>query len=420
MIRSVATDDLERVRGFLEAHVESSLFLLSNLAIFGPRLTDHWNSGNYRLVEEAGRVVAVFSLTRRGNLIVQAGGRADLAESILEACESEPMEVSGVMGEWPTAEAIWNLLRVDPRFEPGLSSKDVLYRLPLQKAVPSGDFPTGDSLANRSVTLGGRSVTGQPRRELPAGITVRALEPSDYDQWERLNTAYCAEMNLPLPVVDHAHEAEFGRRARARWWWGTFSGTQLVAIVGLNAAYGVVGQVGGVYTRAAERKKGFACFAMELLMEEGRDSHQFEKLVLFTNEDNFAARRLYESLAFEVVGTFGLLLGSRRPQPRTQTRHRWEGDSGELYTYDVHPWPVRLSPGPGNFIFTHGSGVGHWRVLQIGECADLATLVELERARNSAGRAPPSHVHVRVNFNPAAVRRREVSDLTARWMADSN
>lgn len=408
MIRSVATDDLERVRGFLEAHVESSLFLLSNLAIFGPRLTDHWNSGNYRLVEEAGCVVAVFSLTRRGNLIVQAGGRADLAESILEACESEPMEVSGVMGEWPTAEAIWNLLRVDPRFEPGLSSKDVLYRLPLQKAVPTGDF------------LAGRSVIGQSRRGLPAGITVRALEPSDYDQWERLNTAYCAELNLPLPVVDHAHEAEFGRRARARWWWGTFSGTQLVAIVGLNAAYGVVGQVGGVYTRAAERKKGFARFAMELLMEEGRDSHQFEKLVLFTNEDNLAARRLYESLAFEVVGAFGLLLGSRRPQPRTQSRHRWEGDSGELYTYDVHPWPVRLSPGPGNFIFTHGSGAGHWRVLQIGECADLATLVELERARNSAGRAPPSHVHVRVNFNPAAVRRREVSDLAARWMADTN
>ena len=399
MIRSVATDDLERVRGFLEAHVESSLFLLSNLAIFGPRLTDHWNSGNYRLVEEAGRVVAVFSLTRRGNLIVQAGGRADLADSILEACESEPIEVCGVMGEWPTAEALWNLLRADPRFEPGLSSKDVLYRLPLQKTA------------------------GQARRAPRSEITVRALEPGDYTQWERLNTAYCAEMNLPLPVVDHAHESEFARRTRARWWWGTFSGTQLVAIAGLNAAYGVVGQVGGVFTRPADRKKGLAGFAMELLVEDGRDNHQFEKLVLFTNEDNLAARRLYESLRFEVVGAFGLLLGSRRPQPRTQTRHRWEGQSGELYTYDVHPWPVRLSPGPGNFIFTHGAGAGggHWRVLQIGECADLATLVELERARNSAGRMPPSHVHVRVNFNPASVRRREVSDLTAQWLtADSS
>ena len=393
MIRSVATDDLERVRGFLEAHVESSLFLLSNLAIFGPRLTDHWNSGNYRLVEEAGRVVAVFSLTRRGNLIVQAGGRADLAESILEACENEPMEVCGVMGEWPTAEALWSLLRDDPRFEPGLSSKDVLYRLPLARTA------------------------GRPPRGLPPGITVRALEASDYPHWERLNTAYCAEMNLPLPVVDDAHEAEFGRRTRARWWWGTFSGSQLVAIVGLNAAYGVVGQVGGVYTRPADRNKGMARAAMELLVEDGRDYHQFEKLVLFTNEDNFGARRLYESLTFEVVGEFGLLLGSRRPQPRTQSRHRWEGQSGELYTYDVHTWPARLSPGPGNFIFAHSAGSGQWRPLQIGECADLATLADQERARNSASRSPPSHVHVRVNFNPASVRRREVSDLTARWLS---
>jgi RimJ/RimL family protein N-acetyltransferase len=393
MIRSVETDDLERVRGFLEAHVESSLFLLSNLAIFGPRLTDHWNSGNYRLVEEAGRVVAVFSLTRRGNLIVQAGGRADLADSILEACESEPMEVCGVMGEWPTAEAIWQLLRADPRFEPGLSSKDVLYRLSLVGAA--GAAPRG------------------PR----PGVTVRALESGDYSQWERLNTAYCAEMNLPLPVVDHAHEAEFGRRTRARWWWGAFSGAQLLAVVGLNAAYGVVGQVGGVYTRPADRGQGYARTAMELLMADGRDYHQFEKLILFTNEDNLGARRLYESLALQRVGEFGLLLGSRRPQPRTQTRHRWAGQSGELYTYDVYTWPARLSPGPGNFIFANSAGSGHWRPLQIGESADLATLVEQERARSSASRATPSHVHVRVNFNPASVRRREVNDLTARWLS---
>ena len=393
MIRSVATEDLERVRGFLEAHVESSLFLLSNLAIFGPRLTDHWNSGNYRLAEEAGRVMAVFSLTRRGNLIVQAGGRADLAESILEACESEPMEVCGVMGEWPTAEAIWNLLRADPRFEPGLSSKDVLYRLPLTASAARAAWTT------------------------PPGAVVRPLEASDYQQWEQLNTAYCAELNLPLPVVDDAHEAEFGRRTRARWWWGAFLGRQLAAVVGLNAAYGVVGQVGGVYARPAERNKGMARAAMELLIADGRDYHQFEKLVLFTNEDNIPARRLYDALDFELVGEFGLLLGARRPQPRAQARHRWEGQSGELYTYDVHTWPVRLSPGPGNFIFTNSSGSGHWRPLQIGECADLATLADQERARNPSSRSSASHVHVRVNFNPAAVRRREVSDLTARWLS---
>jgi RimJ/RimL family protein N-acetyltransferase len=430
MIRNVETHDLERVRGFLEAHADTSLFLLSNLAIFGPRLTDHGNSGNYRLVEEAGQVLAVFCLTRRGNLLVQAAGRADLAESILESCESETIEVCGVAGEWPTASALWELLQADPRFEPKLGSKDVLYRLPL----------SGGAEVTQPKRSGGnpakRLRRDEERTTVPADVVVRALDGSDYQQWERLNTAYCAELNLPLPVLDDAHEAEFVRRTRAKWWWGAFAGRQLAAIVGLNAAYGTVGQVGGVYARPADRKKGLARAAMELLIEECREHHHFAKLILFTGEENLGARRLYESLGFELAGAFGLLLGSRRPQPkssggnpekrlrrdegqqRAQARHKWEGQSGERYTYDVHAWPLRLTPGPGNFIFANSLGSGHWRPVQIGECADLATLADQERLRSSAGRHVPSHVHVRVNFNPAAVRRREVSDLAARWMSD--
>ncbi|HEY0341381.1 MAG TPA: GNAT family N-acetyltransferase, partial [Steroidobacteraceae bacterium] len=207
------------------------------------------------------------------------------------------------------------------------------------------------------------------------------------------------------------------RRTRARWWWGAFVGSQLVAIVGLNAAYGAVGQVGGVYARPEDRKKGLARAALELLVEDSREHHHFQKLILFTNEDNRGARRLYESLGFEPAGAFGLLLGSRRPQSLVQPRHKWEGQSGERYTYEVHTWPLRLSPGPGNFVFADSLGSGHWRPLQIGECADLATLADQERARNSGGRHVPSHVHVRVNFNPAAARRREVNDLTARWLS---
>jgi ribosomal protein S18 acetylase RimI-like enzyme len=405
MIRNVDTADLERVRGFLEAHVETSLFLLSNLAIFGPRLGESWNSGNYQLAEEDGRIVAVFCLTRRGNLLVQAGGRADLAEAILEACESEPIEVCGVAGEWPVAAALWDLLLADPRFEPGQgSSKDVLYRLPLASEMSRA-----------------------PSQRLPAGVSVRPLDPCDFEQWEPLNTAYLAERHLPLPVVDAAHEAEFARRARARWWWGAFAGSELAATVALNAAYGRVGQVGGVYTRPADRKKGFARAAMRQLVEDCTEEHRFEKLILFTEEDNLPARRLYDSLGFEAVGAFGLLLGSRRQQVRAPVRHKWPGFSGELYTYDVHPWPARLSAGPGNFIFATSLGSGQWHPVLIGESSDLAALADHERLahgpsglRNSSGRQQPSHVHVRLNFNPAPVRRREVNDLTARWMSSEH
>src|SRR4029077_11087448 len=89
MIGHVTDSDLQRVRAFLESHVDTSLFLLSTLAALGPRLGHHLNSGNFRLIEAHGQIVAVFCLTRRGNLLVQAGGRTDLAEQIFEACETE-------------------------------------------------------------------------------------------------------------------------------------------------------------------------------------------------------------------------------------------------------------------------------------------------------------------------------------------
>ena len=88
MIRHVTDSDIQRVRAFLESHVDTSLFLLSTLAALGPRLGHHLNSGNFRLIEEEGRIVGVFCLTRRGNLLVHAGGRTDLAEQVFEASET--------------------------------------------------------------------------------------------------------------------------------------------------------------------------------------------------------------------------------------------------------------------------------------------------------------------------------------------
>jgi RimJ/RimL family protein N-acetyltransferase len=312
MIRYVTDADLERVRVFLEAHVETSLFLLSNLAVLGPRLGEHFNSGNYKMVEESGEVLAVFCLTRRGNLLVQAGGRTGLAEPILAACEGQPIGVRGVIGEWPTAEALWHLLRADPRFEPTLSAKDVLYRLRLSAAL-------GDALQAPSPMIKSRLtallMTGPERRDFrsPApGIAVRVLEPADFEQWEPLNTAYLTELHLPVPTPDEQRKAEFVSRSRAHLWWGAFDGLRLLTTVGLNATYGSLGQVGGVYTPPEERRKGLASRAMRLLIEECRDYHRFEKLILFTGEDNRGARRLYESLGFESGGAFGLLLGSRR------------------------------------------------------------------------------------------------------------
>ena len=388
MIRHVTDSDLERVRAFLESHVDTSLFLLSTLAALGPRLGHHLNSGNFRKIEEDGEIVAVFCLTRRGNLLVQAGGRTDLAEQIFEACESEPIEVRGVVGEWPMAEALWKLLRADPRFETSHNLKDVLYRLMLKDMVGP----------------------------MPASPNVRVLDAADFAQWERLNTAYFAELSLPLQATLEQRRNDFIMRVRSGLWWGAFDDNyELVSIAALNATYGSLGQVGGVYTRPADRRKGLSYAVMQMLITDCRHRLGVDKLVLFTGEDNASARRLYESLGFEAAGAFGLLLGDRRANSRAPERHKWAGQSGEMYTYEVFDWPARLTPGPGNYIFATSNAAGDWSPLLVGECADLSTLAVQDRLRSGAGRHPATHVHVRLNFNPAAVRRREVNDLANHW-----
>lgn len=388
MIRHVTDPDLQRVRAFLESHVDTSLFLLSTLAALGPRLGHHLNSGNFRLIEEEGQIVAVCCLTRRGNLLVQAGGRTDLAEQVFEACESETIEVRGVVGEWPMAEALWKLLRADPRFETTHNLKDILYRLMLNR---------------------------KPGTRVESA-NVRALDAGDFVQWERLNSAYFAELSLPLQATLEQRRTDFIVRIRSGLWWGAFDDChELVSIAALNATYGSLGQVGGVYTRPAERRKGLSRAVMQLLIEDCAKRLHFEKLVLFTGEDNMPARKLYESLEFEPAGAFGVLLGDRRANTRAPERHKWAGQSGELYTYEVFDWPARLTPGPGNYIFATSTAAGDWNPLLVGESADLSTLALQDRLRSGAGRHPATHVHVRLNFNPSSVRRREVSDLAEHW-----
>jgi ribosomal protein S18 acetylase RimI-like enzyme len=384
MIRDVRQSDLESVRAFLEAHLDSSLFLLSNLAVHGPAAGEHPYSGTFRLVEEGGRPVAVFCLTRQGTLLVQAGARTGLAEAILEACESDPIEITGVIGEWSTAEALWRLLCDDPRFIPSTNTRDVLYGRPLTDADVAGGH-----------------------RISPQEAAVRLLAPEDFAQWEPLNCAYLMELSLPSQVSLEQRKEEFESLVREHRWWGAFDGRSLISIGCLNAVYGRLGQVGGIYTSPALRRMGWSRAVVHAIISDSRSRHRFDRLVLFTGEDNRGARRLYESLGFQFVDRFALLFGARRRA--LQGRHKWAGHSGEVYTYDIHEWPARLSPGPGNFIFA-SNAAGAWRAVAIGESADLAEL-RWHPSRHQG----VTHIHVRLNFNPVAVRRREVSDLASRW-----
>lgn len=96
-------------------------------------------------------------------------------------------------------------------------------------------------------------------------------------------------------------------------------------------------------------------------------------------------------------------------------KHTWVGESGELYTYFVRPWPTRLAPVAGNYVFARRESDLVWTPVLIGESADLSTLVTAALERRGVDARTLTHVHTRPNVNPASARRREVQDLMTRW-----
>ena len=51
---------------------------------------------------------------------------------------------------------------------------------------------------------------------------------------------------------------------------------------------------------------------MEQILSDSVEEHGIDLLVLFTGEENEAARKLYESLGFEQIGFYGILFWERK------------------------------------------------------------------------------------------------------------
>ena len=282
MIREVTSTNVDAARAFLERHTETALYLLSNLAAHGPRMGEALSSGDFRLIEEDGAIAAVFCLTLRGNLLAETGGRADLAAAIFESCANVPIRIVGVVGEWRCAEALWKLLAAKPGFTATRATKENLFGLELKDAPP----PPAD------------------------GQDIRTLARDDFEIWRRVNAAFMLESNLPVQGTLEQQKAQYEAQADPGHWWGLFENGKLATTVALNAVYGPLGQVGGVYTPPEWRRKGLARAAMRALIADSAGRLGLKRLILFTGEENLAAQSLYESLGFRVIGHIGLFFGT--------------------------------------------------------------------------------------------------------------
>ena len=281
MPRVCAVDEtnLPVIQAFLEQHVDNAMFLLSNLAANGPRIGTALSSGNFKVIEENGLVRAVFCLTRRTNILAEAGARTEFARTIVDACRAESIPIGGVIGEWNLAEAIWSVLRGNPGFKEVYTSKEVLQARNLNEVDP---------LTQRS--------------------HVRHLHVDDFEQWDRVNAALCAEEGMPLRETPAGRKALFQQIVQACRMWGYFEDGRLLAMAGLNAVYNHVGQVAGVYTVPDRRRLGLSRATMNALLADSTHVHRLKRLILFTGEHNQPAHHLYATLGFSRIGHVALLM----------------------------------------------------------------------------------------------------------------
>ena len=278
--------DFPAVQAFLEAHIDTSVYLLSNMIDVGIRVSSSPMSGNFLLVEQGGALAGVFCLTSRGDLLAQTGGRTEFAPMILAACRAEAHPIAGVLAEWRLAEALWAALMPEVGYSAVYECKSIAYGI---TRVPAP-------------------------RTVSEGLVIRAMTMADYEAWEPVDRAFCAEEGLAVMPDEPRRRNGYRLRADVGGWWGAFSGELLVSTACLNAGYKGVGQVGGVYTRPAYRRLGIAQQVMHELMRYHEERMGLQEVVLFTAEHNQAGRAFYEAMGFSQRGQFGLLFRRRGDQ----------------------------------------------------------------------------------------------------------
>lgn len=278
-VENVSKETVRECLAFLNRHEDAAQFLINNLKEHGPCLTEHHNSGNFKIIRDGDKIKGAFCLTRRGNLIAQTEG--NFAEEIIRSCAEEPLELKGFIGDWNSVEPPLKLYRQqNPNYLPTYESKEILYSYPLKS----------DDL------------------KLKHDLRVRFLEDRDFLQWLTFSKAYMTELHLPDELTDDQKRSDFLKQIKNQIWWGLFDGETLLSRVALNSKGEKIGQVGGVFTPPQLRQKGFAKAAMFHMLKDCRDLHGHTKNILFTGETDFPAQKLYESMGYQRIGSFALVL----------------------------------------------------------------------------------------------------------------
>jgi GNAT superfamily N-acetyltransferase len=273
MIRDATPEDLPAIQAFLTEHSDLAMFPLANLSAHGLAEGTFASPHDHALrIWCLGR--SVIALTRAGTILPYLDGTPDLS-ALGTALRDQT--VTAVIGPAASARPVIAALGLDrlptatDRDEPGFGLDLADLRLP--------DLP-GTTL--RPLTLADLPLaTGW--RETYIGEVLGSFGPEARAKAEADLASYLAQDSHRLLVHDGLP----------------------VALTGFNATLPEIVQIGGVYTPAPLRGKGYARRAVALHLAEAR-ARGVTRAVLFAASD--AAAQAYRAIGFQPTAAFTLFL----------------------------------------------------------------------------------------------------------------
>ena len=280
-LRRLMPSDRPALEAFLDQHRASSMFLRANLFYGGIKDGPDRFQGVYIGAFKNGDLTDVAAHYWNNNIILQAPTMpVALSHSVVQ---ESGRPVNGVMGPWAQVQVAEPKLDLD-RSRIGKVAPEYLYYLALDHlAVP--DALSSGQVSHRLAESRDLETLVQWRRVYDR-ITMGFAEHAIADE---------RNLNMLAGMIDDARL------------WVLEEGDVLVAMTSFSATLPDTVQVGGVFTPEDQRGRGHARSAIAGSLINAEAGGAVEA-ILFTEMDNCPAQKSYESLGFECIGDYGMVV----------------------------------------------------------------------------------------------------------------
>lgn len=281
--------DEELLESFISQHINTSMFLRSNLQAAGLVDGNQRYQGTYIAAFENQEIKAVAAHYWNGMIVVQAP--VYLEEVVKAVVEKSNRVISGITGEAKQVKLTRKALQLENR-PTQLNDDEILFSLALDK-----------------LQLPPALTSGKVQCRHPLSEELELLT-----QW---NVAYCVETlgdtETPKLVAKCRQRIE-STQAQARHWVLVAENNKknkenkLVSYSAFTAGLPDIVQIGGVYTPPSLRGKGYAKCVLAGSLFDAKSQGVYQAL-LFTSKNNLAAQAVYRGIGFQETGEeYGLLL----------------------------------------------------------------------------------------------------------------